>query len=92
MFDRLEAAPPDPILGLQEAFNRDPNPAKINLSVGVYKDASGQTPVLRAVKRAEERILRQEITKDYLGIAGSSEYAAAVQRLLFGQGDRKSVV
>ena len=86
MFDKLEMAPPDPILGLQEAFNRDPNPAKVNLSVGVYKDASGQTPVLRAVKRAEERILRQEITKDYLGIAGSSEYAAAVQRLLFGQG------
>lgn len=86
MFDRLEIAPPDPILGLQEAFNRDPNPAKINLSVGVYKDALGQTPVLRAVKRAEERILSQETTKDYLGIAGSTEYAAAVQRLLFGQG------
>jgi len=86
VFDKLEMAPPDPILGLQEAFSRDPNPAKVNLSVGVYKDASGQTPVLRAVKRAEERILRQEITKDYLGIAGSSEYAAAVQRLLLGQG------
>ena len=86
MFDRLEMAPPDPILGLQEAFNRDPNPNKINLSVGVYKDATGQTPVLRAVKRAEERILQKEMTKDYLGIAGSNEYAAAVQRLLFGPG------
>lgn len=90
MFDRLEMAPSDPILGLQEAFNRDPNPAKINLSVGVYKDATGQTPVLRAVKRAEERILQEETTKDYLGIAGSNEYAAAVQRLLFGPGNQVS--
>ena len=55
MFDRVEMAPPDPILGLEEAFKRDPNPAKINLAVGVYKDAEGNTPILHAVKRAEER-------------------------------------
>jgi aspartate/tyrosine/aromatic aminotransferase len=84
MFDRIEMAPPDPILGLEEAFRRDPNPAKINLAAGVYKDADGNTPILRVVKRAEERILRAETSKSYLGIAGAPDYAAAVQDLLFG--------
>lgn len=85
MFDRIEAAPPDPILGLEEAFKRDPNPAKVNLGVGVYKDGGGNTPVFRAVKRAEEMILRGETSKSYLGIAGAPEYAVAVQALLFGE-------
>jgi aspartate/tyrosine/aromatic aminotransferase len=84
MFDRLTTAPPDPILGLEEAFKRDPNPAKINLSVGVYKDAEGRTPVFSTVKRAEKIILRDETSKSYLGIDGSPEYSAAVQSLLFG--------
>ncbi|RQW79474.1 MAG: aminotransferase class I/II-fold pyridoxal phosphate-dependent enzyme, partial [Geobacter sp.] len=96
MFDRIETAPPDPILGLEEAFKRDPNPAKINLAVGVFKDANGNTPVLRVVKRAEEQILRDENSKSYLGIAGAPEYAEAVQDLLFGRGhplvsDRRAV-
>ncbi len=57
MFDRIETAPPDPILGLEEAFKRDPNPAKINLAAGVYKDPDGNTPVLRSVKCAEQQDL-----------------------------------
>ncbi len=85
MFDRLEIAPPDPILGLEEAFKRDPNLAKISLSAGVYKDANGKTPIFRAVKRAEEMILRDETSKSYLGIDGAPEYAAAVQTLIFGK-------
>ncbi len=84
MFETLPMAPPDPILGLAEAFRKDPNPAKIDLSAGVYRDATGKTPIFRAVKRAEERILRQETSKNYLSIQGSAEYAAAVQELLFG--------
>ena len=84
MFETLPMAPPDPILGLAEAFRKDPNPAKIDLSAGVYRDATGNTPIFRAVKRAEERILRQETSKNYLSIQGSAEYAAAVQELLFG--------
>jgi aspartate aminotransferase len=84
MFNRLDVAPPDPILGLEEAFNRDANPAKINLSVGVYKDGNGNTPVFDTVKRAEEIILRDETSKTYLGIDGMPEYAAAVQALVFG--------
>lgn len=86
MFDRLETAPPDPILGLEEAFKRDPNPAKINLAAGVYRDETGNTPVFRAVKRAEADILETEISKTYLGMAGLPEFTAAVQLLVFGMG------
>lgn len=86
MLNNLEMAPPDPILGLTEAFKSDPNPNKINLGVGVYKDASGKTPKFEAVKRAEARILEQEQTKEYLPIVGTPEYAAAVQTLVFGTG------
>lgn len=85
MFEQITPAPPDAILGLTEAFKKDPNPNKINLGVGVYKDAEGRTPVLQSVKRAEERILKSESTKTYLAIDGSPEYAAAVQELLFGK-------
>ena len=83
-FEALPMAPADPILGLTEAFNKDPNLDKINLSVGVYKDADGQTPVFHSVKRAEECILREETTKDYMPIQGSAHYAKAVQGLVFG--------
>ena len=86
MFETVEAAPADAILGLTEAFKSDENPNKINLSVGVYKDASGQTPVLASVKEAERRILQTESSKGYLGMAGSPEFAALVQNLLLGEG------
>ena len=77
-------APPDPILGLSEAFKKDPNPAKIDLGVGVYKDEEGNTPILDTVKRTEERLLKEETTKDYLGMAGNAEYGAAIQELVLG--------
>jgi len=85
MFEKIEMAPPDPILGLEEAFKRDPNPAKINLGAGVYKDESGNTPIFRSVKLAEASILEQETSKSYLGIAGAPEYAACVQALILGE-------
>ena len=66
----LEMAPADPILGLNEAFRADPSPDKINLGVGVYMDDNGTTPIMRAVKKAEERLLTTESTKSYLGIPG----------------------
>lgn len=85
MFESLEMAPPDPILGITEAFKKDSNPNKINLSIGVYCDENGATPVFRSVKKAEERILAQEKTKNYVSPnSGTAEYAAAVQALLFG--------
>jgi len=84
MFANVQPAPPDPILGLTEAFQQDPRPGKINLGVGVYKDADGSTPVLQCVKEAERRLVESEKTKGYLPIDGSPQYAAAVQKLIFG--------
>lgn len=84
MFNTLSMAPADPILGLSEAFNQDVRPHKINLSVGVYQDASGKTPILESVKRAERLILESETTKGYLKIDGAADYAARIQELLFG--------
>ncbi len=86
MFEKLSMAPPDPILGLTEAFKKDPKPDKINLGVGVYKDENGKTPVLSSVKKAEQRLLEQETSKSYLPMPGAPEYGAAVQQLLFGLG------
>src|SRR6266550_6566031 len=86
MFDSLPQAPPDAILGLTDAFKNDANPRKINLSVGVYKDEQGNTPILASVKEAERRLLASEKTKGYLSIEGHPEYAVRVHELLFGAG------
>jgi aspartate aminotransferase len=84
MFENVVAAPPDAILGITEAFNRDPNPKKINLSVGIYKDKDGKTPVLATVKEAERRLLEQEKSKTYKPISGDPEYGRLVRALMFG--------
>ena len=84
MFEKITAAPADPILGLNEKFLGDPRSDKINLGVGVYKDNDGNTPVLDSVKKAETRLLDAENSKTYLGIPGTADYALAVQQLLFG--------
>lgn len=84
MFEHIQAAPSDPILGLNDAYKNDTNSNKINLGVGVYKDEQGNTPILKAVKQAEERLLTQEKTKSYLSIEGAPTYRTAVQKLLFG--------
>jgi aspartate/tyrosine/aromatic aminotransferase len=85
-FDAVPIAPPDAILGLSEAFVADTNPRKVNLSVGVYKDATGKTPIMRCVKEAEGRILQNETTKNYAPIEGSTQFAACVQEMVFGPG------
>lgn len=84
MFETVTAAPPDAILGLTEAFKKDPRPNKVNLSVGVFKDEQGRTPVLKCVKEAERRLLDSESTKTYLSIEGTPEYGRAVRELMFG--------
>ena len=86
MFESLTAAPPDPILGLTEAFKADPNPQKINLGVGIYKDADGKTPVLDCVKKAEARILETQSDKSYKPIDGDAAYGRAVQQMMLGSG------
>ena len=84
-FDKVQAAPADPILGLTEEFRNDPNPNKINLGVGVYKNDQGETPVLSCVKKAEKIILDSEKTKSYLSIPGTAEYGNLVRELVFGK-------
>jgi aromatic-amino-acid transaminase len=83
-FAHVEQAPPDPIIGLTEAFNADTNPQKVNLGVGVYQDASGKVPVLNVVREAESRWFNAENTKAYLPIDGLAAYNKEVQKLLFG--------
>ncbi|MGC9494434.1 amino acid aminotransferase [Vibrio genomosp. F10] len=84
MFEKVLAAPADPILGLTEEFKKDTRSEKINLGVGIYKNEAGETPVLATVKKAEAALLETEKTKSYLTIEGTAEYGLAVQKLLFG--------
>ncbi|MDG2915746.1 aspartate/tyrosine/aromatic aminotransferase [Bisgaard Taxon 10/6] len=84
MFENIKAAPADPILGLGEAFKAETRPQKINLGIGVYKDAQGFTPIMKAVKAAETRLLEKENSKNYLSIDGVQEFNALTQALLFG--------
>lgn len=85
MWQKVEAAPADSILGLTEAFKKDENPKKVNLGVGVYKDEQGSTPILASVKAAEKLILEREKSKSYLPIPGDPVFANEVQKLLFGE-------
>lgn len=84
MFDAIQPAAPDAILGLTEAFRNDSNPSKVNLTVGVYKDEAGQTPVLESVKAAEARLLAASSSKGYLPIGGLGEFCDLTQTLYFG--------
>lgn len=84
MFEHIKAAPADPILGLGEAFKGETRENKVNLGIGVYKDAQGNTPIVKAVKEAERRILATENTKNYLTIDGVASYNQFTQELLFG--------
>ena len=79
MFENITAAPADPILGLADLFRADDRPGKINLGIGVYKDETGKTPVLTSVKKAEQYILENETTKNYLGIDGIPEFGRCTQ-------------
>lgn len=84
-FAQIEQAPPDPILGLTEAFNADTNTSKVNLGVGVYQDGNGKVPVLKVVREAEKRVYEKEDSKSYLPIDGLAAYNKAVQQLVLGE-------
>jgi aromatic-amino-acid transaminase len=81
----VEMAPRDPILGVTEAFNADPNPNKVNLGVGVYYDDNGKIPLLDCVRRAERQLLENAPPRGYLPIDGLPEYDRSVQALVFGE-------
>ncbi len=86
IFSAIAMAPRDPILGITEAFNADPNPAKINLGVGVYYDDNGKVPLLNCVRKAEALMIEQQSPRTYLPIDGLAAYDKAVQELVFGAG------
>jgi aspartate/tyrosine/aromatic aminotransferase len=84
MFEHLETLPPDPILGLSVAFREDTSPDKVDLSVGVYKDRSGVTPVMEAVQTAERALIEAQLTKVYLPPAGAPGFREGIYKLVMG--------
>ena len=84
MFSHVEPFAGDPILSLNEDFQKDPRAHKINLSIGIYFDDAGRIPVLESVKRAEAKVVAEGGPKPYLPIEGAANFRAAVQALLFG--------
>lgn len=84
MFETLQPAIPDKILGIMDAHRADPRPRKVDLGVGVYRNERGQTPVFEAVRRAEKRIYDNETTKTYIGLEGDLGFNAAMTRVVLG--------
>jgi len=84
MFDELKSIPPDPILGLIASYAADPNPKKIDLGIGVYRDENGNTPILDCVAEAEKTLLKTQTTKTYLGPPGVAGFNKAIGELILG--------
>ncbi len=84
MFERLDTLPPDPILGVTAAYRADPDPKKIDLGVGVYRDADGNTPIPAAVRDAERTLLASQSTKTYVGPAGNLEFNERIVEMALG--------
>ena len=85
MFERLDRLPPDPILGLMAAFRADNDPRKVDLGVGVYRNDQGDTPILQAVRKAEQAVLARQGTKSYVAAAGNPGFNQSMERLVFGE-------
>lgn len=85
MFQSIERRPPDPILGLSTAFKKDSNPNKIDLGVGVYKDESGKTPVVSAIKKAEKLLWETEDSKSYIAQAGPEGFNSHMSAMILGE-------
>ncbi len=92
MFETLSSQPKDKILALMAAYREDERDTKVDLGVGVYKDASGNTPVMRAVKAAEKRLVKEQSTKAYTGLAGDPAFSdAMIGLVLDGAVDRDRI-
>jgi aspartate aminotransferase len=85
LFQQLKRLNPDSILGLMAKYRADPSPVKVDLGVGVYRDLSGNTPILASVRRAEGEVLAAQTTKSYVAAAGREEFNAAVEEMVLGQ-------
>ena len=86
MLEHLDRLSPDPILGLMAAFRADPDPRKVDLGVGVFRDDAGETPVMRAVREAEREVLARQTSKTYVAAVGNAGFNEAMERLVLGQG------
>ena len=84
MLETLKPLPPDAILGIMTLFRADQHPGKIDLSVGVYQDEQGRTPILASVKRAEKAIIDAQDSKTYVAIVGNAGFNKGVEELLYG--------
>jgi aspartate aminotransferase len=84
MFSNLKEHPADKILALMQMYRDDPRPTKIDLGVGVYKNAEGVTPVMRAVKAAERKLVEEQTTKSYVGLAGDPAFSDVMIDLVLG--------
>ena len=84
LFSAVEMAPRDPIMGLNEQFNADTNPSKVNLGVGMYSDDNGKLPLLKCVLASEKTLMDKPTARGYLPIDGIAAYDAAVKGLVFG--------
>ena len=84
MFETLKPQPADKILALMQKFREDPRDSKIDLGVGVYKNAEGVTPVMRAIKAAEHKLWEEQTSKSYVGLAGDPAYSDAMIKLILG--------
>jgi len=95
LFQQLKRLNPDTILGLMAKFRADPSPLKVDLGVGVYRDLTGNTPVLASVRRAEQAVLAAQTTKSYVAAVGREEFNSAVEEMVLGsshsaRGDRRA--
>ena len=88
MFETLSALPPDAILVLIGEHQNDPRDNKIDLGIGIYRDESGQTPILNSVKKAERHVLDTQASKSYLGSGGNHDFNDAIQAVIFGESAR----
>ncbi len=91
MFNSLQHQPADKILALMQLYEEDPRENKIDLGVGVYKDASGQTPIMDSIKKAEQLLWETQKTKSYVGLTGTPEFSEAMINLLLGDKIDKSL-
>jgi aspartate aminotransferase len=90
LFESLQTATADAILALMAQYRDDPRPQKIDLGVGVYRTASGNTPVLDVVKKAEQFLIDAQASKSYLGTAGAADFNSVMQTLIFGDAADRS--
>ena len=91
MFNSLQQQPADKILALMQVYKEDPRENKIDLGVGVYKDASGQTPIMQSIKQAEHMLWETQDTKSYVGLTGAPEFSQTMIDLVLGNKFNKNL-